>query len=265
MPIMRPNNAHTTPDQRFFFPINGEAEYHESFKSDELPVHERMPGEQSWIIFTNAQGESDIVVSRKHASPEITSGSTIDTIVTIGLGEQPANEAARIDLDMFAHRGVYKQEAVYDVRADDKLVVTSGFPHFKTLVLPASEPLPRVNDESVSFELMGIIQEDRLLTWPGVQGEGLTHVLDACIVNAQGNQLEKALLAGHWRDQSLPGTLSNYEAFGVYLQEYDQEHGTEYFPTEDIRPEPITDPAARERFFQVREIGFQMLYGELKP
>lgn len=236
---MQPNNRHTAPDQKFFYPWNGEIESHESFKPETLPASETLPGDTSFVVTQDEKGNTQFVrQSSLFGAGELVSGQTIDSVITFDYDDTEFENTVeyKVDkedvliftVDIFSD-GFYRTDLAKQYSGGNKM-----------LLLPADEALPYGNDDDsaqIRFRLSGIIRnDDTLLTMPGEYGAASNdHTLDLCIANVHSETpLELALFQNDLGETTLLGLVSTREVLGAYLRYYDAKNDTSYLPASDM-------------------------------
>lgn len=287
---MRPDNEYTLPEQRFFIPKTSEVEYHESFNVSELPRTEKLPGDETYVLYTDRKGRKE-QENIQRGGMVIESGSTIDAITTIESGEQLSPQQSELKLEYFRHRGDFKEAAVYEPTEGDLLIVQANLMSVSIdspireltddnniLLLPAGAELPfedgttdGKSNEKIKYQPIGAITADmRLLSWPGQYGHNSNdRLVDLCIVSAHiANRVEHALLVDEVGSGSLIGQVTSREALSAYLKHFDQTHGTQYFPEKEPRhrkdefPEAV-DEDMRQRYDFIQGVGYRLFKGDL--
>jgi hypothetical protein len=250
---MKPNNEFTSPEARFFYPVNHGVEYHESLDTTSVPGTENIPGKNHYAVVENEAGEV-------YAAELGWGNSNIPVNATVlGIkGQKKEADVKNIDRRFLRKEEFecFDEECSYtpDEEEGTHIIVQADLSRFYedisdsrfdrrgVAILPYGEPLPSfkadgVPDEQVRYQLLGFINpNDKLVSWHGETGYA-TLLVDWCVANRlKQNRLEEALLhdalpqGGH-----LVGMLSTREAAKAYLQYFDNKHGTVYLPEEDPR------------------------------
>lgn len=254
---MKPNNAHTSPEQRFFYPVNHEIEHHGSLDTDNLPGVESLGGADNYAVIETPKGET-LGVELYWQSYNIRAGSRITGLKSLAHGSKKIGNLGRfVDEENFKE---FDQDISFSSDANQQLSViaqvdVSRLPYslniaeedsrFSTrgvAILPQNKALPTFEDtdveaELVKYRLLGFISpEDKLITWQGPMSHTALLVDWSVASVLKQNRLEEALLhdalplGGH-----LVGMLSINEAASTYLQYYDEKHGTHFMPEKDPR------------------------------
>lgn len=292
---MKPNNMHTAPDQRFFFPTSNEVEHHKSFDTAGLPEVEHLPGEHHFVVGQDANGqETGYGVLFNHAN--IPAGTRVVQIAPVQDRYHDDYRATATFLEYDEYQGtvydgleVLDRDHAYTPAPDDQLLVqvdeytrntnrrrNPDFPRGGIMLLPAHEPLPTVaelgfidNDHTATYSVNGIVtQDDRLIVPNSLHGNASRRLTDLCIAAALAdNSLEGALV----RDAisfgvSLVGLVKIRPTQLAYLEYFDSQHGTNFTPTKDPEYEdfpPMTDEQT-DRYFNLTSLAHSF-YNQRRP
>lgn len=250
---MRPNNEFTSPEQRFFYPVNHEIEHHDSLDVSNLPSIEHIEGRDHYVVYETADGEllSNDLIFDSYSMP---AGAAIKQVVPlnpelantgrVGKYVEPAEFAEVFDLE----KGFTLDEQVgvqMIVQLDTSWHATNTrdarFANEGVIIVPQGEPLPRPDDCPVSdincYRVLGFINnQDKLVLW-GSPRSYSTLVVEWSVANAIAqNRLEEQLLCADLpREGDLVGMLSTQKVSETYLQYYDAKYGTNFMPKVDPR------------------------------
>lgn len=266
---MKPNNQYTSPENRFFYPVNHGIEHHESLDTTGLPGTENIPGQDHYVVIRNSEGEvyAAELGWNNHNIP-------VNTVV-IGVkgqktGTQRGSGRSFLNLNEFDQ---FDEDCTYTPNEDKdtKIIVQVDMSCFRNditdprfndkgvAVLPQGTLLPSfaedgIDDEKVKYRLLGFINpEDKLVTWHGETGYN-TVLVDWCVANQlKQNRLEEVLLHDALPSGAhLVGLLSTTEAANAYLEYFDRKHGTSFMPKEDPR-----HPFSESKFERLSELDYQ--------
>ena len=253
---MRPNNANTAPDQRFFFPINRDVEHHESLDTSSLPGSVYVHGQDHFTFLENNEGVT-YAVEIGLGNHNLPAGATI--LGVKGRRREPgtlmSNRLPRLlrpeQFNVLHEDCAYMPDTISDKVHDIVQFDMTRLPHRFSpesadsrgvMILPHGTPLPSfaeegINDELVRYRLLGFINEaDKLVTFYGGWDEG-TSLVDLCVANRLvQNRLEEILLHDALPlGGSLSGIAKSNNVVRPYLEYFDARHGTKYMPQEDPR------------------------------
>lgn len=243
---MRPNNLHTTPNQRFFYPQNFEVQHHESLDTSALPGVKHVGGVQNYAVITTELGEAYGV---RLAFGEATIPPTATILGIAGLTRQEetlfqfGDRVTATDLELFGSKFSF-MPGLAQGESTELLVMVQACPAEPSwggnksgdgvLILPFGQPL---QTDSQHNRLLGFIDaNDRLITWEG-PSSNTASLVDWAVADASTkNALEHALLCAALPANShVPELLAHNVTALAYLKFYDQKHRTQFTPTCDPR------------------------------
>lgn len=267
---MRPNSQFTSPENRFFYPVNHIVEHHESLNTAALPSTEIIPGEDHYVVVAKTSTE-------KYAAELGWNNYNVPANATIlgirGYKREPGADRVRkhfIDVEGFdsfdedcSYIPLGNEGTLMIVQIDLSCfwgdIPDARFDETGIAILPFGAPLPKLAkgnfcSSDISYRLLGLINpSDKLVTWH-TETSYTTTLIDWCVVNQlKQNRLEEALLhdalpqGGHLVD-----ILGANEAAKAYLQYFDDKHGTSYVPEQDPRY-----PYSKSVFEPLSEADFQ--------
>lgn len=255
---MRPDNEFTSPEHRFFYPVNYAVEHHESLDTENLPSVEHIVGQDHYAIVETVASKS-YGVSESYGAMlfmpnfNIPSGTTIKRIQGF---DSKASDMRKLrpfvseeDFDIFDDDAIYTPQTGTSLivqadmsRLDAHQIDDPRFDDKGIAIIPQTESLPKFEgkglfSENTRYNLLGFIDEnDKLITWEWPTSNTAL-LVDWSVANSlKQNRLESALLndtlpfGGH-----LVGMLSGAAAASTYLRYYDAKHGTSFMPVKDPR------------------------------
>lgn len=259
---MKPSNQYTTPEQRFFLPDKlEEGEYHFSVDMTDVPNAHLLPGEFGYSVVKAPDGETKAYLSG--VSKNIPSGSVVKSVLTTGVPRDASKyyqeEVLSPDTDEADREKLKVPAEVLELQQGDVLILsvnTIGLPKDSyvaqetdrdgVMLWPSDRPLPYSDDpdgdddfQEVTYDLMGVVHNQDLVSWKSNNGIHLRHVVDLAVANELAdNPLERAVVAHQLRiNHSLLSLLRTNEAAGAYLKHFDRLHGTSFMPDKD--PDPV--------------------------
>ncbi|HEX5797862.1 MAG TPA: hypothetical protein VFX79_00765 [Candidatus Saccharimonadales bacterium] len=283
---MRPNNAFTTPEQRFFFPSGIEAESHKSFELSGLPQVDMLDGEIGYAIIDNPEGEE--VAGQTNYRANLWPGSQVKKIITVGVDGDETTFPGKSWLHPDGSDGTDDQKWLdapidsYELQEDDLLVLVvdrgdhmsrdaklrDSIDENEVLLWPAGKKLPYSNGEQegddtardVSYSLQGVITPElKLIGWKNEINRSARYLVDLAVANSSmQNELERAILeASIPREYSLEGMLGTNKAVQAYLEYFESQTGREYTSHQDPGRRygefPDMTPEERSRYELVSE------------
>lgn len=283
---MRPDNAFTTPEQRFFLPNGLEAECHKSFDLSSQPQTEMLGGEVGYVVIENEEGRE--VAAQSGMFHNLQPGSVVKKIITLGVAGNETTFPGKPWLHTDGSDGTNDQRWLddpvdaYEPQEGDLLVLEvnrgSHMPRDAklkeqidengVLLWPAGKKLPFSDGEvegdyttrDVSYSLGGIITPElKFVGWKDEMSRNARYLVDLVVASANmDNELERSVLVQSIpREYSLIGMLSGNRAAMSYLQYFESKTGRSYIPEEDPNSRtrefaPMTD-VQRSRYDLVFE------------
>lgn len=146
----------------------------------------------------------------------------------------------------------------YQVAEGDRLIVRreDNSSSVDGLVLLATEPLPQGEDAYARYTPQGIITAAGVLVSWGREATYHRRVVDLAVATALAHDaLTLFLLDQELGQESAVGLVRSTPAVKVYLEDFDNRHGTSYTPTRDAYQRLGRQPVLRED--QLARYGFR--------
>jgi hypothetical protein len=241
---MKPNNEYTSPEQRFFYPVNHEIEHHESLDTTDLPKVEVIHGRPKFVIVEDETGEHP---RERHSlsGANIAQGTVIKSLEVYNTKKEIPHWATVEEVRAIGRVVFYEPSDTDLVMVEvvaDGLYYGGDLDKFKqirtnerTIIQPANEPLPTLFEgeraKNNLYRLQGFITQDTKLISPDSQAQWLVDLVVAHKLSE--NRLERGLLISEVGSMSLIGSLSVNEDALSYLQYFDEQKGTDFVPSKD--------------------------------